>query len=149
MHKDFAQEYFELQLHEMEADARYNIQRTGDFEVLVSVQAGRYLPVFRIKADYFDLEPPLIEFADPNTGMKLDNSRWPSGQSIASGNNLLPGNIICVTGNRAYHTHPGHIGETFHAFRNNFTFKGFLDRLADNIAAGRTNMDATGGIYNV
>lgn len=149
MHKDFAREYFDLQLKELEAESRYRVDRKGDFLCVVTVQAGKYLPAFRVQADGFDLEPPLIEFADPSTGERLNDSRWPQGKSIASGNALFPGPIICVTGNRTYHTHSSHLGEPFHHFRNLFTLKAFLDRLTSSIADGSTTMQSTGGVYNV
>lgn len=149
MHKDFAKEYFKMQLREMELDGRYSVNRVSQFEVLVRVQAGSYLPVFRIKADNFDLEPPLIEFADPETGERLDDSKWPpDGGGVASGNSLYPGKLFCRPGNIAYHTHPSHLAQHFDGLRNRFTLKTFFDRLVRKIVDGTINMTNTGGVYN-
>lgn len=147
MHEQIAEEYFELQLQELERDERYTVKRKSKLEAIVTIRAGMFLPVLRIKADNYDLEPPLIEFADPNTEEKLPEGKWPTGSGIASGNNLYPGPIICITGNRTYHTHSSHLTEQFHKFRNTFTIKRFIDRVAGYIQDGRMNMNATRGIY--
>lgn len=148
MHKDFAREYFEIQLTSMENDNKYKVTSQSDFVALVQVQAGNYLPVLRIQADNFDLEPPIIEFADPATGERLIDNNWPTGSPIATGNNLFPGFIICVTGNKVYHTHPSHLQESFHKHRNTFSLKRFIDRIMEKIVSGQLNMANTGGIYN-
>lgn len=149
IHKDFAREYFEIQLAALERDSAYKVTRKSDFLALVRVQAGNYLPVFRIQADNFDLEPPLIEFADPVTGERLNDNLWPTGSPIASGNSLFPGPMICVSGNRAYHTHPSHLQDPFHLYRNTFSIKRFLERIVEKIVSGQMNMSGTGGVYNV
>lgn len=148
MHKDFSKEYFDRQLSLMELDSNYEVERKSDFVAVVKVRAGRFQPAFRIQADGFDLEPPLIEFADPITGCRLEDGRWPQGSPIANGNSLYPGNIICVTGNRTFHTHPGHLLQSFHSIRNNFVIKRITDRVVDKILTGQLNMESTGGIYN-
>jgi hypothetical protein len=148
MHKDFSKEYFDMQLRLMEADPRYEVIKKSDFVSLVKVRAGIYRPVFLIVADNYDLEPPLVEFANPVTGERLEDGIWPQGSPIATGNSLFPGPIICVSGNRSFHTHPGHLNQTFHVMRNNFTIKRITDRVADKIVSGQLNMSFTGGIYN-
>lgn len=148
MHKDFAKEYFDIQLKMMESDPSFEVIRKSDTLALVRVKVGNYQPLFRIQADNYDLEPPLIEFADPRTGEKLNDNQWPTGASIANGNSLYPGYIICRTGNRSFHTHPNHLGQLFHLYRNTFCIKAFIDEIVRKISIGQINMSNTGGIYN-
>lgn len=148
MHRELAREFFQMQLQELIADTRYLVTPISDMEALVRVQAGSFLPVFRIKADESGLEAPLIEFADPYTSERLPDEKWPQVSGIASGNTLYPGKIICRPGNIAYHTHQSHLNNPFDRIRNHFTLKTFFDRFATKFEVANFNMDNTGGIYN-
>lgn len=149
MHMEFSKKCFHNQIAFLEADPKYNVIRLSDLKALVSVQAGSYLPVFLIKADNFDLEPPLIEFADPVTGERLEDSKWPDNSPIVSGHTMYGPKFICRSGNLAYHTYLGHLTDVFDKFRNTFTIKDFLDEMVRKIQSGSLNMGTTGGIYNV
>jgi len=148
MHFELSKKLFNQQLLALEKDDLYSIIKKDSLFALVKVQAGKYLPVLRIVADNYDLDPPLIEFANPETGKRLDNSKWPKGRGIARGNKLYPGKFICRPGNRVYHTHPSHINSHFYNYRNTFTIKHFIDVIIDKIQNNTWNMNPTGGIYN-
>jgi len=148
MHKSLSVEYFGIQLADLERNG-YVVDKKSDEVVVVTRQEGQYLLDFRVQGDQFDLEPPLIEFADPNTGERLADHLWPQGQPIINGgNSIFPGKMLCRTGNRAYHTHQSHLIDPFSKHRNGFTLRRFLDVLVERITSGQINMMPTGGIYN-
>ncbi|WKK78386.2 putative metal-binding protein [Marivirga salinae] len=122
------------------------------YSVLDQIQNGfkvRQYPsfLFAIRVDYrnYDLLPPSIKFINPFDSKVtkqlpiLDIRIHPDQQSnskITTIQNILLKDLnddifICLRGNREYHEHPQHNGDSWHLYRN--TGKGAINNILNSL----------------
>ena len=140
MHKELSNQLFSLQMdhllgsEELKNEGIALVLRKKAFAVIkIPVKKNGKNIYLKIENINFDVDPLHLYFVDSNHFEQLPPEAYPSGPGIASGHDLLPNPIICISSTYSYHTHPSHRNSSFDIYRNGFILSNLIKTIKRHI----------------
>jgi hypothetical protein len=106
-----------------------DVRREGTRALAVALHAGRPI-LFEFDGPNYDAEPLSLGLRDAASGAELAAAEWPQGLGFAE-HPVLHRAFTCTGGLYEFHTHPGHLTETWDGFRARYRFPHLLKVLLD------------------